>query len=476
MKEKFLNMIEDFKDKAVLVVGDIILDKFIYGDVERISPEAPIPVVHVNREEYMPGGAGNTAANIAALGGIVHLVSLVGEDLNAEILKKELEKRKIRYNLVEEPNKETITKIRIVGQKQQVVRVDYETVGYVDKEIEDKILDIIKALFRGVDTVVISDYGKGVITKALAREIIGMCNAAGKKVIVDPKPQHKEFYKDAFLITPNNKESLEMLREEDVEKRGKELSKELNANVLITLGEKGMALFEKGKDVVLLPTEAKEVYDVSGAGDTVVAGIALALAANASLEEAALLANHAAGIVVGKLGTATVSSEELADKFKFEVGKIKSREEIAKLVFRLKKEGKKIVTTSGFFDLLHFGHIKLLQDAKKLGDVLIVAINTDDSVKRLKGPNRPILTENERAAILSALDSVNYVCLFEEDTPIELLSEIKPHIHVKGADRKLDEIIERETVESFGGKIVLIPIIEGASTTQIIDKILERYK
>jgi len=254
------------------------------------------------------------------------------------------------------------------------------------------------------------------------------------------------------------------------------LSEELNSNVLLTLGASGMILFEKGGSVKEFPTEAREIFDVSGAGDTVVATTALGLASNSSLDESIILSNHAAGIVVGKIGTIPIESKELKTIFKIESGKLKSKEELKVIVEDIKKSGKKIVTSTGFFDLLHFGHIKLLQDAKKQGDVLILGINTDESVRKLKGPTRPILKQEERANILAALDCVDYICMFNEETPISLLTEIRPDVHVKGADRKIDEIIERDAVEKIGGKVVLLPITGGSSTTQIIDKILESYK
>jgi len=472
MKQRFLQIIENFKDKAVLVIGDVMLDKFVYGKVRRISPEAPIPVVRVTKETYMPGGAGNTANNLASLKAFVHLIGVVGDDKEANILKECLNERGINHYLI--PQEKTIQKTRLIGEKQQIVRIDYENIKKIEKGNEELILKKIKELIDNIQVIIISDYAKGCITKELALEVIRMANEKNKKVIVDPKSYHKEYYKNAFLITPNDKESFEMTQEIEIEARAKRLCEELNSNVLITLGEKGMALFENNT-LKEFPAVAREVYDVSGAGDTVVATIALALSANASLEEATQLANHAAGIVVGKTGTAPIKREELLVNFK-EKNKIRTREELKEISEEARSKGKKIVTTNGVFDLMHYGHIDILKKAKKLGDILVVGINTDASVKRIKGDSRPILGEQERASIIAALDCVDYVCLFSEDTPNSLLETIKPDIHVKGSDRKMEEIGEKETVEKNGGKVVLLPIIEGISTTRIINKILKGEK
>jgi len=417
-----------------------------------------------------------TSFSISSLGAMVHLIGVTGTEPITHLLREELDKRNIRSHLIQDQKRKTTFKTRIIGEKQQVVRIDYESTEKISEDIEKEVIEKVKSLIGMVDIVLISDYNKGVITKNLAEEIIKLCNDSNKKVVIDPKPQNKDRYKNAFLVTPNDKESFDMTGIKNIEERGKKIREELNSNVLLTLGAKGMTLFEKGGAIKEFPTEAREVFEVSGAGDTVVATIALGLASNSSLDESVILANHAAGIVVGKIGTVPIKSKELRDIFKIESKKLKSMEELKEIIELNKENGKKIVTTTGFFDLLHFGHIKLLQDAKKQGDILILGINTDESVRNLKGPTRPILKQDERANILAALDCVDYVCMFNEETPIDLLTELKPDIHVKGADKKMDEIIERNAIEKNGGKVVLLPITGGSSTTQIIDKILEGYK
>lgn len=477
MNKKFLDIISKFDTRKILVIGDVMLDRYIYGKVERISPEAPIPIVKVYDEKYVAGGAGNTAVNLACLGAEVNLIGVVGEDGEAEILKKILKENGINYCFFSD-KRPTIQKIRIVGERQQIVRVDYEDSNQIDEILERKIKGKIKELVKEVNAVIISDYAKGCITKQIATFTIRYANKCNKKVIVDPKPVNKEFYEKAFIVTPNNKESFEMTNEEDIKKRGEKLQKELGAKVLITLGERGMVLFDNGR-IKKFKAIAKEVYDVSGAGDTVVATLALAISSGASLDDAVELANYAAGIVVTKSGTTPIKKEELLTGLKVGVereNKIKNKEEIKEIVEYARKTGKKIVTTNGVFDLLHYGHVSILKKAKKLGDILILGINTDESVKRLKGKNRPILGERERASIVASLDCVDYVCFFSEDTPEKLIECIRPDIHVKGDDRKLEEIYERKIVEKYGGKVVLLPRIRGISTTNIINKILKANK
>lgn len=318
-----IKIIERFKDKKILVLGDVMLDKYIWGDVSRISPEAPVQVVNVNKESYAPGGAANVANNIAALGAKSMMVGVVGKDHTKEQLISELKKRSVDVEgMVEDENKRTIRKVRVFGRNQQLLRFDYEKKGYVDAATEKKIFHFIEKNIGNVDAMIISDYAKGTITKTLMEKLIALCKEKNKIVVVDPKPKHKDFYKNATLITPNHKEAHEManIAEEaedaDIEMAGKKLLEEMNSTILITRGEKGMSLFEKNGKVTNIPTFAKEVYDIVGAGDTSVATVALALASGADFEEAAIIANHAAGITVGKVGTSTVSIEELKESVK----------------------------------------------------------------------------------------------------------------------------------------------------------------
>ena len=315
-----IKIVDQFKNKNILVIGDVMLDKYIWGEVSRISPEAPVQVVNVIKESYAPGGAANVANNIVSLGAQAFMVGIVGNDTTRDKLINELEKKSIDVSgLINDKNKRTIQKVRVIGRNQQLLRFDYEKKGYVDSETENKIFDFISKKINDIDAIIISDYAKGVITKNLMEKLIRLCKEKNKIIVVDPKPKHKEFYKNATLITPNHTEAYQMSgfldepSDTDVEKIGKQLLEDLNSTVLITKGEKGMSLFEKNGKVTSIPTFAKEVYDIIGAGDTSVATVALALASGSSFEEAAIIANHAAGITVGKVGTSTVSIDELKE-------------------------------------------------------------------------------------------------------------------------------------------------------------------
>ena len=315
--KELIKIITQFKNKKIIVVGDIMLDKYIWGDVTRISPEAPVPVVSVQAESYAPGGAANVANNIAALGSSSYMVGIIGKDLANEILLKEIKRRNIKTDgIIVDEKKPTIQKIRVIGQHQQLLRVDYEKKEYLNKETEEIILKFIMKKIKETDGVIVSDYAKGVVTKKLMENIIKLCKENRKTIVIDPKPQHKKLYKDVTLITPNCKEASEMAgiepsSEENVAKIGKKILKELKAPVIITRGEKGMTLFETNGKITSIPTKAKEVYDVTGAGDTVVATAILALTCGATLAQAATIANHAAGVVVGKVGTSTLTTDEL---------------------------------------------------------------------------------------------------------------------------------------------------------------------
>ncbi len=317
MKQRLLKILENFKNKKILVVGDIMLDKYIWGDVSRISPEAPVQVVHVTKETYAPGGASNVASNVSALNGKVFMVGIVGNDNAKDILLEELKQRGINTEgILVDKDKPTTQKVRIVGRSQQLLRVDYENKEHVHQSIELSTIDFLKKVIKEIDIIIISDYAKGVITSEISNSLISIAKVNNKAIIVDPKPKHLNLYSNVTLITPNNAEASEMTNIEDssdnaVLEMGSKIMKYLNANVLITKGEKGMSLFEKDGKITNIPAKAKEVYSLIGAGDTVVATVALALAAGANYEEAATLANIAAGIKVGKIGTASVSIEEI---------------------------------------------------------------------------------------------------------------------------------------------------------------------
>ncbi|MGC8765640.1 MAG: bifunctional D-glycero-beta-D-manno-heptose-7-phosphate kinase/D-glycero-beta-D-manno-heptose 1-phosphate adenylyltransferase HldE [Brevinematia bacterium] len=463
-------MLENFKDAKVLVIGDVMLDVYLYGDVERISPEAPVPVVHVKKESYVPGGAANVANNVSTLKAKSTLVGITGNDENSTKLKRLLENQGITYRFVTTKHP-TITKTRVVSSNQQILRIDVENPLAVEKDIEKEISGLITENIKKADVVVISDYGKGVCTSSICQHIVTEGSKNNKPVIIDPKKKDWEKYRGASILTPNLKELSDFLgkpvanEDKEIEAALKEAYKKLGVeNIIVTRSEKGMSLFD-GKDLFHIPTEAKEVYDVSGAGDTVIATLSVALASKMDIKEAAIVANKAAGIVVGKAGTAPIYYEELL-KFleKQSLYKLINLEEMLIILEDLRKKGKRIVFTNGCFDIIHRGHVTYLAEAKKLGDILIIGLNSDNSVRRIKGEGRPVNSEKDRAIVLSALEMVDYIVIFNEDTPYELLSKIKPDILVKGGDYRVEDVIGRE----FAGKTVILPYIEGYSTTKII--------
>ena len=456
-------LVNGFRGKRILVIGDLMLDTYLKGEVTRISAEAPVPVVKVENEFHFLGGAGNVAANVSSMGGKVTLFSFVGDDYQSEIVHSLLREKQIESFLDEDER--TIHKLRIVGNNQQLSRADFEIVK--DKKFSDKTKAHLKHRAQEADIIVISDYAKGAITE----DLINTLAEFKRKIIADPKPKNKNLYKGILLVKANEKELFEMTQISNVETSGKKLREELQTDVIITRGRNGMTIFSDS--VINIPTYAKEVFDVTGAGDTALAALALSIASNVSLNEAAIVANYAAGIKVEKAGTYAVSDSELLSKMNEEESKIVKLDDLQRIVSDLKKKGLKIVWTNGCFDLLHIGHITYLKESKKLGDILVVGINSDESVRKLKGPTRPIQTENERAEILASLEFVDYVIVFSEETCERYLRELKPDVFVKGGDRSWDRLSshpEGLVVNSYGGEIKIIPMVEGKSTTKIIEK------
>ncbi|MCS7233100.1 MAG: bifunctional D-glycero-beta-D-manno-heptose-7-phosphate kinase/D-glycero-beta-D-manno-heptose 1-phosphate adenylyltransferase HldE [Synergistetes bacterium] len=468
----------------ILVIGDVMLDRYYYGEVNRISPEAPVPVVRVCEEKVSPGGAGNVAVNLVNLGCKVFLAGALGEDSSGELLKKALLDKGIDVSGLILRSCPTITKVRILGGRQQVVRVDFEEVSPLKRAEEEIVLDWFLEEIRDSKCVVISDYGKGFCTTSLCRFVIEESKRFGIPVIVDPKGPDWKKYEGAFIVTPNVKELGEVYGkgvpnvDKDIEKAGFEvLYKYKLENLLVTRSEKGMTLFESG-NIHHIPTKAREVFDVSGAGDTVVATLAACIATGRDLVDSARLSNIAAGVVVGKIGTAPITLSELEEalrnsSFKLSIeSKIKSFDETIELVRRWKRDGFKIVFTNGCFDLLHVGHIYSLEEAKKRGDKLIVGLNSDSSVRRLKGEGRPLVPQEDRARMLAALEFVDCVVIFDEDTPEKLISLIRPDVLVKGGDYKVEEVVGRE----YAREVHIVPLFKGYSTTSLVRKILEGKK
>lgn len=475
-----MNSLAPFSAK-VLLLGDVMLDRYYYGEVSRISPEAPVPVVKVCEEKFSAGGAGNVAVNLANLGCSVSIAGAIGNDPSAELLKEALTSKGIEISGLIVRDCPTITKVRILGGRQQVVRVDFEEVSPLKREEEEKVLDWFLKRIKDSDCVVISDYGKGFCTAGLCRFIIEESKRHNLPVVVDPKGPDWKKYEGAFIVTPNVKELGEAYGksvpnlDRDIEIAGLEvLARYKLQNLLVTRSEKGMTLFE-GENIHHIPTKAKEVFDVSGAGDTVVATLAACIATGKSLLESARLSNVAAGVVVGKVGTAPITLSELEEalknsSFKLSIeSKIKSYDEALELVRRWKKDGFKIVFTNGCFDLLHVGHIYSLEEAKKRGDKLIVGLNSDASVKRLKGEGRPLIPQEDRARMLAALEFVDCVVIFDDDTPERLISLIRPDVLVKGGDYRVEEVVGRE----YAREVHIVPLFKGYSTTSLIRKILE---
>ncbi|MBC7962600.1 MAG: D-glycero-beta-D-manno-heptose-7-phosphate kinase [Steroidobacteraceae bacterium] len=469
-----------------LVVGDLMLDEYLWGKAERISPEAPVQVVDVLREELRLGGAGNVVNNLAAFGARVSVCSVVGDDQNGWSLLKEFGRRSVTVDAVFlDSSRSTSRKTRVVAANQQIVRIDRESREALSAVFEKRVCDWIAAHAGEFQVVVLSDYNKGVLTPSVIAATVTAAATAGIPVLIDPKGADYSRYSGATLLTPNRKEAeaasgIAIRDAATLTQAAKVIMDTVGLQyLLITRSEEGMSLFSKGGEAVHIPTVAREVFDVSGAGDTVLAALAVGIASGCDMAEAAGLANIAAGIAVGKLGTSVVTPQEIIDVVALSHhdsdSKIKSRDVLALLIAAEKARGKRVVFTNGCFDLLHAGHVKYLQKARGLGDLLVLGLNSDASVRRLKGPKRPLICEDERAHILAALNCIDYVTLFDEDTPLELIIALKPHVLAKGGDYSIEGVVGREIVEEYGGRVELVAFVDGKSTTNLIDKVLERY-
>jgi len=462
----------------IAVVGDLMIDHYLWGKSNRISPEAPVPVVEIEKEEDRLGGAGNVVNNLISLGAEVIVSSVIGKNYKRMI--KLLEEKNIDTSgIFINKSRETIIKSRVIASNQQVIRYDKESIEPISEEYEEKVINFLQKNIEKIKIILLSDYEKGVLTKTLTQKIIKLANRFNKKLIIDPKKDFSK-YINAWMIKPNKKEleiasGIKIKSKDDLIKAGWKVKKELNLDyLLVTLSEDGMALFSD--KFIEVPTLAKEVYDVTGAGDTVLASLGYFLSKNDDLVNAMHFANAAAAVVVGKLGSATVNLEEIKEAQKRIDNnvdyKIINFNLIEKIADDLRKENKKIVFTNGCFDILHLGHVKYLQKAKALGDKLIIGVNSNESVKRLKGEDRPINDEYDRAYLLASLEVVDYVVIFKENTPYELIKKIKPDILVKGADYKDKEVVGSDIAK----EVKLIEFVEGKSTTNIIKKIKLRME
>jgi len=470
------------KKPNVLVIGDLMIDHYLWGSCERISPEAPVQVVNVKKESSSLGGAGNVINNLVTLGANVDVISVIGCDNVADELKTLLENINVQTsNLVVETKRKTSKKSRLIAAQQQVLRYDMESIDDIDENSHKAIIEALKNSIKKYSSIILSDYGKGVLTTKLTQDIIKIANKNGVKVLVDPKGKDYSKYKGAYTLTPNKKEAIEATNidikdENSLINSLKTLKEQCNLEVsLITLSEQGIAIFEDS--LTIKPTAAREVYDVTGAGDTVIASIAFALGNDLGIKEAIYFANLSAGVVVGKLGSATATLDEIYE-YEYSLHKsnstshIKTFEEIEKIASKLHNQGKKIVFTNGCFDILHIGHVKYLEEAKSYGDILILGLNADSSVRKLKGQTRPINTQNDRAYILASLESVDYVVIFEEETPYNLIKLIRPHILVKGGDYEGKKVVGQD----IANELKLVKFVDGKSTTNTIKRIQKNEK
>lgn len=461
----------------ILVIGDLMVDHYLWGSCIRISPEAPVQVVNVERETLVLGGAGNVVSNLKALGAQVDVISVIGECDAANELKNLLKDIQVNFKyLITQKDRITSKKSRIIAAQQQVVRYDRESSGDISAGSQELLLKSFRLIVNNYDCVLLSDYGKGVLTSSLTKSLIMIANNADKQVLVDPKGLDYSKYKGAYLLTPNKKEASEATHvavkdNESLLQAIVKLKTDCDLAIsLITLSEEGIAIYDDKLRVQ--PTLAREVFDVTGAGDTVLAALGFALAYGYTIDNAVKFANLAAGVVVGKIGSATATFSEIVEYEKsFNKSRINTRiktlEEVSILSSELKESGKKLIFTNGCFDILHAGHVSYLETAKNYGDVLIVGLNSDRSVNTLKGNGRPINSQLDRAYILAALEPVDYVVIFDENTPYELIKVIKPHILVKGDDYRGKVVVGQDIVE----ELKLVNFIHGKSTTKTIKKI-----
>jgi D-beta-D-heptose 7-phosphate kinase/D-beta-D-heptose 1-phosphate adenosyltransferase len=474
--------LDSFGKIRVAVIGDVMLDCYLAGDVTRISPEAPVPVMRVTSESMMPGGAANVAANLASLGVAVTLVGVTGQDnARSELIESLQRLPRVDFSeIIDADSRKTIKKLRIIGSRQQIVRVDYEGSNSLSQSVEKELIDASIEAVSGADVVVISDYGKGVVSDQLLQQIIAYANAHEKIVIVDPKRQDFSAYRGAFMLTPNRQELTAATRlacgtDEEAAAATAKAQQASAAHILLTRSDKGMSLYPLGGEPVHLATVAQDIFDVSGAGDTVVAVVAASLASGMPMIEAMRLANHAAGIVVSKLGTATVTCEELYARYlsnmsspDADYGRLVDVDQAMALRTAWAQEKQTVGITNGCFDLLHPGHISLIRQAAESCDRLIVALNSDRSVSSIKGPTRPIQSERDRAQVIGAIRGVAAVVIFDEDTPLALIGSLQPDVLIKGADYRIEDVVGADIVQAGGGRVVLAKLEPGHSTTGLV--------
>ncbi len=465
----------EFSSIKILVVGDLMLDRYWSGDTQRISPEAPVPVVSINDFEERPGGAGNVARSITKLGGVCKLVALLGDDGNGSRADELLQNENVSTQFVKDIHAKTISKLRVLSRHQQLIRLDFES-EFTDSCISE-LTQCVKEQIKNHQVIILSDYNKGALRDV--KEIISYANSNNVYSFVDPKGNDFSKYRDVTAITPNQSEFQAVVgsiaSEGEFISKGINLLKELNLSALIvTRSEKGVTLIQDSGENVTIPARAKEVYDVTGAGDTFISVLASSYAAGSSFEHSVQIANAASSVVVGKLGAATVSKNEIEGELNRSsqlLGKIVSLEVLIQKVRNLRQENKKIVMTNGCFDILHSGHVDYLSKARQMGDVLIVAVNSDESVRTIKGNSRPVNTANDRMTVLSGLHAVDWLVEFDQETPEAVIKELLPDILVKGGDYKPEEVVGGDTVCANGGEVRIVEFLGSYSTSNLISKI-----
>lgn len=491
MTDKLVNILSSTGKPNILLIGDFMLDKYVWGEVNRISQEAPIPVIRVTSEELRPGGAGSVANNLAHLGANISCCGVIGNDDDGKRLLKSLKDLEIETDgIVEDPSRPTTMKVRMMGHLQsagrgvqQLLRVDYEKTDDVSGKIQDEIISKISECIKNADIILISDMQKGVLSKKVMETIVGGGSKNNVPIIVDPRNSNDySIYKGVTAITPNRFETelatnIKITGIDSLKSAGRKLLEDLSLeHVVITVDKDGMFLFNRDGRYNMISTIPKDVYDVSGAGDMVLSVLGFLVGGGSSFEDAAAIANVAAGIEIGKVGSVPISKNEIMGSLDPFYSKIKILDDLINELELHKKNNEKIVFTNGCFDILHIGHIEYLKFSKQQGDVLVVGLNTDRSVKEQKGESRPYVSGNYRARLVSALEDVDYVVLFDELTPDKLIRKVKPDVLVKGEDWKEKGVVGREFVESYGGKVILAPLMSGFSTTNIITKIMETNK
>ena len=473
--------LHDFGKKRVLVVGDLMLDRYLWGDVGRISPEAPVPILRRTKETDVPGGAANVALNLRGLGLEVQLAGLIGFDPEGERLTELLEQEAVSTNAILKTERPTTTKLRIVSKQQQMLRIDHEDASACDAATEQRLIQAIEKLLPQTDALILSDYAKGVLTPSLCQALIKTAKAQGYPVYVDPKGIDYHKYAGATTVTPNTSELCAVTGAQEQDSEGllnaaRELRERLELEyLLLTRSEKGISLIEPEATSHYLAA-AQDVFDVSGAGDTVVATYVAARLGDLDRADAIRLANLAAGVVIGKLGTSPINKADLMQALRqlqpFEPSdKVCDLDTLKRRVETWQSRGEKVVFTNGCFDLLHVGHITYLEKSKALGDRLVVGLNTDRSVRALKGPERPVINEADRARVLAGLGAIDAVILFDESTPLDLICALRPDMLVKGSDYSKEEVVGGKEIESWGGEIKLINVVEGRSTSGILERV-----